>query len=129
MTNLEHIVKELKSTPTEGVYKAKEIIKEKIKNYRSIEAKINSHPRDKVRAHSFVSEVLRESEKREKQSYKKRLMKALLRLERHAYAPEMNKLHFKGERSFNVPQVQTIEAGIDKLIERANVITIKKILL
>ena len=44
-----------------------------------------------------------------------RLEKKVERLERHAYAPEMNTLHFKDGSSKRAPQCTTIAAAVARL--------------
>lgn len=44
--------------------------------------------------------------------------KDVIFLERHAYAPEMNKLHFNGNKKYNVPQCISIEQALIHLYNR-----------
>lgn len=44
--------------------------------------------------------------------------KQVYRLERHAYAPELNTLHFINNSSVKVPQMTSIDTAIDYVIVR-----------
>ena len=41
-----------------------------------------------------------------------RAQKDVIFLERHTYAPELNKLHFEGNKKYNVPQCTSIEQAL-----------------
>jgi hypothetical protein len=56
---------------------------------------------EKVKAHKWRSEMLTKASRLKKFD----LLKAqVVKLERHAYAPEMNCIHFKSGRTFSTPQ-------------------------
>lgn len=46
------------------------------------------------------------------------IKKTVKGLERHAYAPEMNTLHFVNGSTFKVPQITTIENAIEKYLNQ-----------
>jgi len=126
---LKYIIEELKTTPKEGVYKVNECIKEKINFYTLNIDKLDNISEDKILKHAFISEVLSLSEDKEKKSYIKRLKNKVVNLERHLYAPELNKLCFKDGKSVKTPQKTTIEEAINYFIFSNSVYQIKRILL
>ena len=126
---LKYIIDELKTTPKEGVYKVNECIKERINFYSSNIDKLDNISEENIKKHAFVSEVLSLSEDKEKKSYIKRLTNKVNRLERHLYAPELNKLHFKDGKSVNTPQRTTIEEAINYFIFSNSLYQIKRTLL
>jgi hypothetical protein len=130
MTNqekLNYILTEIKQTPKEGVYKIKECIKDRIDFYSKDINKLENISFEKLKKHSFVSETLYISETKQKQSYKKKLLSKILKLERHLYAPEMNKIHFKN-KTVRVPQQTDIYNSIDYIIRVSSINEIKNLI-
>ena len=126
---LQYILNELKTVPTKGFYKINECIKEKKDFYIERASTLEKITIEQLKNHSFVSETFILSERKEKQSFKARLLKSVKGLERHAYAPEMNKLHFNKGRTFSAPQKTSIEEAIELFINKTSLVGIKAHLL
>ena len=111
-TKLNYIIKEINTTPITGIYKAKQCIKERIDFYTNSINKLESISMEQMRKYSFVSEVLTLSENKEKETFTKKVLKQVVSIETHKFAPELNKLHFKNETFVKVPQITTIDEAI-----------------
>ena len=123
------IKQELKDLPVTGVYKAKEIKREIIEFYSKNLERLEAVPEEQFLKHSFVTEALKKSELREKQSYKKRLLKITKGLQRHLYAPELNEIKTVKGNFYKTPQKTELEKAIDYLIMNSSVTKIKQIVL
>lgn len=64
---------------------------------------------DNILEHNFKSEIETGSLRLEK---KKKLQSMVIKLEKHAYAPELNKLHFKSGKTFGVKGLDTMEDAL-----------------
>ena len=114
---LDHIISEINTTPINGIYKAKQCIKEKIDFYTNSINKLESISMEQIRKYSFVSEVLILSENKEKETFINKVLKQVVSIETHKFAPELNKLHFKNETFVKVPQITTIDEAIAQYIK------------
>jgi hypothetical protein len=112
---LNYILNEI-STITESNRYVKKAKKFKSDSYSEQINKLDLVSLEKVKKHSFVSEVMRYAEHLEKQRFLPILTKAVIKLERHLYAPELNCLHFK-RKTINTPQKTTIADAINCIIQ------------
>jgi len=113
---LEFIIRGLNSAAEIGaLYKLRECIKERIEFYTEMQDKLTLLSEVDLVNHSFRGEVIRLSEFKEKIMLTNKLVKKVECLERHSFAPEMNKLHFKNGGFFSTPQMLTIEAALNSL--------------
>lgn len=126
MTRLEKIKKQIKPCKA---YKFDESAKEVIQYYSENEERLNGISEDSFVNHSFMGEVLRKCEIKEKQSKAPSVYSRVLKLEIHKYAPELNRLHFvsnDGETIvFKTPAETSIEGAIKLFIQKSSVEQIK----
>lgn len=66
-------------------------------------------PEDKIKAHDFKWEIKTGAMRLKKQQ---ELKKIVTKLERHAYAPEMNCLHFKSGKTYRLRGQDTMEDAL-----------------
>ena len=126
MNRIETIKKELKVNIS-NVYKFKETKKEVLDFYLSNIDKINSLKQSTFDNYSFLSEVLQKCERKEKRSFTDKIYKKVIKLERHAYAPEMNKLHFKKDIFIKVPKCTNIESAVLHCIKTLSINQLKNL--
>lgn len=129
MKNFEYIKKEINSIKETGFNKKnlKLAKKDRIDFYNSNLSKLEVLHIDKLKSHSFVNEVLYKYENLEKEKFIDKLYKIVVSLERHEYAPEMNKLHFKSS-FISVPQQTSIESSIALILKNNSVEQLKEII-
>lgn len=128
MENLEYIIHELKQAPSTGIFKVKETKKEMLNFYTKEKERLEKVPIEEMRKYSFISELLQKCEQKEKASKTKQVLNRVKGLERHEYAPEMNKLVFNNDEVFSVPQIKTIEKAVEVFINKSSLSQIKKII-
>lgn len=119
-----NIIKKELNLKMPGVYKFAETKREVLKQYSDKLDQLNLIPEDKFNNYSFLSEVLRKCEGKEKQKYTSKILKNVTKLERHSYAPELNKLHFKNT-FISAPQKITIEDAIKHVINTSSLHQLK----
>jgi len=110
---LSFIKQAINATSNEGVYKARECKKERIQFYKDNAARLDKVSESSLINHSFGGEVLDLS--RIKLAAKINDGKKVKGLERHSFAPELNKLHLVDGRIYSVPGMTTIEAALSQL--------------
>lgn len=120
MTRLEQIQKEIDSIQHMNVYAIKSTSEEVLKFYKQNEQRLNELPQNKFDKWSAISEVLGKCELKEKLSKVKSILLRVIRLERHAYAPEMNKLHFS-HTMVNIPQMTSIEDAVKHVVRSMSI--------
>lgn len=88
---------------------------------------------EKVKEGNLLRYVLVNCENSEKQSLKPELFKRVLHLERHAYAPELNELHFNSISNHSVciktSGCLSIGSAIDYIIECQSIQNLKGLIL
>lgn len=92
MDRIAHIKNQIIDMP--GIYKFKETRKEVIGFYMHKIDRLNLVPEQDFLRHNFLTEVLEKCEVKEKASKITPIHDRVYRLERHRYAPELNKLEF-----------------------------------
>lgn len=97
---LAYIVKEINKAKVLKVAK-----QNRIEYYTTNKNKLESFCLTKLKDFDFIAEVKRTNEK-----FKE--LKKVERLERHMYAPELNKLWYKDGTFKNVPGILTIEKAV-----------------
>ena len=105
--------------------------KNRIKFYTRKANLLSEISTSKIYSFSFQDEIIRDSQKIEKvQLIQKFLNSQNIQLERHSYAPELNKIYFN-KRIVKTPHVAEIEkdVGEAKLRENHNYINLKQFLL
>jgi hypothetical protein len=112
---LQFISKSISSVPgnAKHILKAK---KERLQYYNENIERLINVSEEQLKNHNFTNEVLNASQMILKRNLLPKLLKKVYRLERHAYAPEMNKLHFKNNEFVKVPQRKTIEDALTCVI-------------
>jgi hypothetical protein len=119
LTRLEQLTNEANSIMTKA-YKLKEVRSNLLAHYKKHEDLLNSETEEKFNSYSIISHILAICEFKEKESKTESLKKRVLKLERHKYAPEMNKLHFTTTdgklRTVETPQCTTIDKAIRSII-------------
>jgi len=120
MENIIYVQKQIKSTSGSDTYirKAK---KERLDFYNSNIEKVNQMDFEKVKAHSFIAEVVRRAEQLRKLALLPKIKKQVVKLETHSFAPELNVLHFTKNRFLKVPQCKTIESALTFTIQTLSV--------
>lgn len=111
---LNYIKKQLNEAPR-GIYKRNTVIKNLVNYYKNNLDKLELVSEEKIKDFDFVRSVIVQSELAEKESFKSKILRILIKLERHIYAPEMNKIHFKN-CAVSTPQRTTINEAIDYFI-------------
>lgn len=96
-----------------GLYKAAECKKERLQFYKDNAERLGKVKESDLVNHSFYGEIKDLS--RMKLAAKINSGKKVKSLERHSFAPELNKLHLVDGRIFSVPQMKTIEGALNKL--------------
>ena len=128
MDRLNYIIHELKQAPTTGIFKVKETKREMLSFYTKEKERLYDIPLEQIQKYSFISELLQRCEQKEKASKTKQILARVKGLERHEYAPEMNKLIFNNDEAFYVPQVKTIEKDVEVFISKSSLTKIKKLI-
>lgn len=118
MNKLKYIINELNSIKPSNKY-VSEAIKERVKYYNDTAHMLENVTEQQILNFCFLSEVLRKAEILEKQKFYKILINKAVKLERHEYAPELNKLHFKG-RKIDTPKATTIVDAISQIISNSS---------
>ena len=114
MNKLKYIINELNNIKPSNKY-VSEAIKERVKYYNDTAHMLENVTDEQILKFCFLSEVLRKAEILEKQKFYKILIDKAVKLERHEYAPELNKLHFK-RRKIDTPKATTITDAISQII-------------
>lgn len=114
MNKLKYIINELNNIKPSNRY-VSEAIKERVKYYNDTAHMLENVTDEQILKFCFLSEVLRKAEILEKQKFYKILIDKAVKLERHEYAPELNKLHFK-RRKIDTPKATTITDAISQII-------------
>jgi hypothetical protein len=84
---------------------------------------------DTIEKHNFLAEILEAALNIEKLYYfEKNKYKLISGLERHAYAPELNKIYFRNNTiEIKVPKCNTIEEAVKYIVTNQNLDQIKTI--
>jgi len=88
----------------------------KVEFYGSNIERIEALPIEKIESYNFAPEVLRLSFELEKLTYIEKNLWDHIKIERHVYAPELNKIFIKGY-DIKAPQVDNMEKAIKFLCE------------
>jgi len=125
-TRLDTVKKELKHN-MQGVYKFKETKKEVLEFYTNNESKLNSVKKETFNNYSFLTEVLQKCELKEKQSFSNKILKKVIKLERHKYNPTSNKIHLVNDKTINTPKCINIEGSVAYIIKTFSLNQLKNI--
>ena len=130
---LNYIKNEIKNTPKNGIYKIEEIKKEVLDFYINKKEMLENVSFENLKNYSFVSEILKKSELKEKLSFTKNILDRVYRLETHSFAPELNRLNFINNKGVIIevktPQKTTIDESVCYLIESFSLIQIKDLII
>ncbi len=126
MEKLEYIIKELNNIKAFNKYMLK-AIKDRKEFYTNNCEKLESISFEKIEKHSFLSEVLQQTENLEKIKFSSKLLKKVVKIETHAYAPELNLLHFKNHH-IKTPQAKTIAEAITQIINNNSLTSLNKMI-
>jgi hypothetical protein len=88
----------------------------KIEFYGSNIERLEALPIEKIESYNFAPEVLRLSFELEKLTYIEKNLWDNIKIERHVYAPELNKIFIKGY-DIKAPQVDNMEKAIKFLCD------------
>tara|TARA_R110000851_G_scaffold316229_1_gene479216 strand:- start:173 stop:592 length:420 start_codon:yes stop_codon:yes gene_type:complete len=94
MDRIAHIKKQIIYPNMEGVYEFKKTKKEVLNYYIKNIDRLNKLPEQEFLKYNFLIEVLKKCEVKEKSSKVTSIYSRVYKLERHKYAPELNKLEF-----------------------------------
>ena len=127
---LKYILDQVNSVAEDSEF-IKQAKKNRIKFYTRKTNLLSKISMSKIYSFSFQDEIISDSQKIEKvQLIQKFLNSQNIQLERHSYAPELNKIYFN-KRIVKTPHVAEIEkeVGEAKLRENHNYINLKQFLL
>ena len=127
---LKYILDQLNNVSEDSEF-IKQAKKNRIKFYTRKTNLLSKISMFKIYSFTFQDEIIRDSQKIEKvKLIQKFLNSQNIRLERHSFAPELNKVYFN-KRIINTPHVAEIEkeVGEAKLRENHNYINLKQFLL
>ena len=127
---LKYILDQVNSVAEDSEF-IKQAKKNRIKFYTRKANLLSEISMFKIYSFSFQDEIIRDSQQIEKvKLIQKFLNSQNIRLERHSFAPELNKVYFN-KRIINTPHVAEIEkeVGEAKLKENHNYINLKQFLL
>jgi hypothetical protein len=101
----------------------------RLKYYTENASKVLSLENETIEKHDFKAEILEAALKIEKMYYfEKHKYKLISGLERHAYAPELNKIYFRNNSiEIAVPKCNTIDDMIKYIVINQNLEQIKTI--
>lgn len=107
----------------------KQAKKDRLLYYSNMLDNVNDLPIETVQKFNFGAEVLNISLEFEKLSYfMKYKYKHIDKLETHLYAPELNKIHFRGNLiNIKTPYITTIEKAIHHVVKSQSLEQIKSI--
>ena len=113
-----------------GVYSKHKFIenakKIKVEFYGSNIERLEALPIEKIESYNFAPEVLRLSFELEKLTYIEKNLWDHIKIERHAYAPELNKIFIKGY-DIKAPKVDNMEKAIKFLCELFSIEDLKNL--
>jgi hypothetical protein len=98
----------------------------KVEFYGSNIERLEALPIEKIESYNFAPEVLRLSFELEKLTYIEKNLWDHIKIERHAYAPELNKILIKGSY-IKAPQVDNMEKAIKFLCENWSIERLKEL--
>jgi len=93
---------------------------QRLQFYKDNLSKVNQMHVEKINDYNFKNEIINHAYNLRKLALLPKIQKQLIKLERHAYAPEMNKIHFTKNRFVKAPQITTIEGALNLLIATMN---------
>jgi hypothetical protein len=98
----------------------------KVEFYGSNIERLKALPIEKIESYNFAPEVLRLSFELEKLTYIEKNLWDHIKIERHVYAPELNKIFIKGY-DIKAPQVDNMEKAIKFLCENWSIERLKEL--
>jgi hypothetical protein len=98
----------------------------KVEFYGSNIERLEALPIEKIESYNFAPEVLRLSFELEKLTYIEKNLWDHIKIERHAYAPELNKILIKGSY-IKAPKVDNMEKAIKFLCENWSIERLKEL--
>ena len=118
-TNIELIKNKINTiTETDKFIKKAKI--QRLQFYKDNLAKVNQMQIDKIKDYNFKNEIISHAYNLRKLSLTPKIMKQIIKLEFHSFAPELNKLHFTKNRFIKIPQITNIENALTFLINTMN---------
>ena len=125
-TRLDIIKKELNHN-IQAVYKFKETKKEVIEFYTNNESKLNLVKKETFDNYSFLTELIEKCETKQKQSFSKKILNKIVKLERHRYAPNMNKTHLPNNETIKTPECININQAVAHIIKTLSINQLEKL--
>ena len=98
----------------------------KVEFYGNNIERLEALPIEKIESYNFAPEVLRLSFELEKLTYIEKNLWDHIKIERHVYAPELNKIFIKGYY-IKAPQVDNMEKAIKFLCENWSIERLKEL--
>lgn len=118
-TNIELIKNKINTiTETDKFIKKAKI--QRLKFYKDNLTKVNQMQIDKINDYNFKNEIISHAYNLRKLSLTPKIIKQIIKLEIHSFAPELNKIHFTKNRFTKIPQITTIENALTFLINTMN---------
>ena len=93
---------------------------QRLQFYKNNLAKVDQMQIDKIKDYNFKNEIISHAYNLRKLSLTPKIMKQIIKLELHSFAPELNKIHFTKNRFIKIPQITTIENALTFLINTMN---------
>ena len=118
-TNIELIKNKINTISSTDKFIKKAKI-QRLQFYKDNLAKVNLMQTEKINEYNFKIEIINHAYNLRKLALTPKIMKQIIKLELHSYAPEMNKLHLTKNRYIKTPQITTIENALTFLINKMN---------
>lgn len=96
----------------------KQAKKQRLQFYNDNILRLDQLSTEQINNYNFRSEVINHAYNLRKMALLPKIMKQVIKLELHIYAPELNKLHLSKGRFIAVPQKTTIEAALSSIIDK-----------
>ncbi len=94
---------------------------QRLQFYKDNLVKVNLMQTEKINEYNFKNEIINHAFNLRKVSLTPKIMKQIIKLEYHSFAPELNCLHFTKNRIVKIPQITNIENAITFLINSMNI--------
>lgn len=93
---------------------------QRLKYYKDNLSRVNQMQPEKIQEYSFTVEIINHAYNLRKSALLPKIMKQVIKLELHNFAPELNKLHFTKNRFISVAGKNDISSALTFLINTMN---------
>jgi hypothetical protein len=114
-TNIKLIENKIKSIPgTDNFIKKAKV--QRLQFYKDNLSRVNQMQAENINQYNFKVEVINHAYNLRKSALLPKIIKQVIKLEAHSFAPELNKLHFTKNRFISVPGKIDIATALTFLI-------------